>query len=157
MNVYQLKEVVTEFLALVRRGSGSSEEDEKRLALLFSALTQMPRGLVTRPDQSIFPAPPALPYQNIRDVVERRFPSFGSYDLSRQLSEITGQTSIAQGNALDDMTVIASALFVIHWRFENTSLADALVHLEQCVDSELASRLCRVQLYLQARRQGVPN
>ena len=87
-------------------------------------------------------------YSEIRVKVENRFPDLGLYNIALDVCDKIGDTQIATGDAIDDITDITLDLLRIRWRFENTSKNDALWHYELLFRTHWGRHLRNLQLYL---------
>jgi|GEM_PF-3983623 len=140
-------------LRVLRGGLDTDQDNILALVQVLDVLLAWPQGVVRLPDRSLYPAPPMPPYDVVRQMVRSRFPNYGDYDVSVYLRELTGQPAVGRGNAVEDLCVICRELFVIRWRLDNTSLLDALWHLEQGLNSGWGQHVRRLRAYW--RSQGL--
>ena len=142
-----IQELVKEFVVLVLE----RENELKDLSALIIALDKLACSLNDVSyefDETDYPEVPENDYQVIRKIVEKRFPTLGYYNTSRDVSEHLETSEIIIGDAVDDISDIVGDLLDVLWCFENTSKNDALWHFENSFRSHWGRHLRELQLYL---------
>jgi len=91
-------------------------------------------------------------YSRWRELLGKRFPRLGYYNIPSTISVNVGEAEIHTGDALDDLTDIANELSEFVWRWQNNSENDALWHLRFSYQSHWGSHLRSLQMYLYALR-----
>ena len=105
-------------------------------------------------DGKSYPDPPAKEYPLLRGKISPNFPDCGYYNVAHEISEKLAESSISVGDAIDDICDIAGDLEEVLWRWENTSVDDALWHLKESYGWHWGKHLRDLQLYLYAKEHG---
>lgn len=138
---------INNFLELVLESESESEEIEKLIQAL-DRLANLTHEIEYQYDKTDYSDSLNFEYSTIRKKVEKRFPNLGYYNIALDISENVGNSDIATGDAIDDITDITLDLLGVKWRFDNTSPDDALWHLELLFRSHWGRHLRELQLYL---------
>ena len=101
-------------------------------------------------DEKEYPESSNRDYSRWREVVGRRFPSLGFYNIPRTISENVGAAELHTGDAIDDLADIANELSEFIWRWKNNSENNALWHFRFSYESHWGSHLRSLQMYLHA-------
>lgn len=74
-----------------------------------------------------------FPYENLKENIEKNFPSFGWYNLlldchkiKYKNGEVLPEVDLVLGDPIDDITDILKDLLEVKWRFDNNSEDDAI-------------------------------
>ena len=94
-------------------------------------------------------------YDDIREVVSRNFPDLGYYNTPMEISEKIADSSLAIGDAIDDICDIARDLEEVLWCWEKTSADDALSHFNESFGYHWGKHLRDLQLYLYTNERGL--
>lgn len=143
----EVKDTIKKFLDLILNHD-SEKEDLGKLITALDELVFSVNHVEFEFDEAEYPEPPEEDYDVIRNVVEKRYPSLGFYNMPLEISEKVGETEVSIGDAIDDIADIVGDLKEVLWRFENTSVADALWHYEFSFRSHWGRHLRELQLYL---------
>jgi hypothetical protein len=103
-------------------------------------------------DENEYPNPPVRDYSQWRELIGEHFPNLGYYNTPSTISVGVGEAEMLTGDALDDLTDIASDLSKIMWLWEYTSENNALWHLRFSYETHWGSHLKCLQMYLHALR-----
>ncbi|MBI3174000.1 MAG: DUF5063 domain-containing protein [Chloroflexi bacterium] len=98
------------------------------------------------------PEVPEHNYSRWRELITKRFPNLGYYNIPNSISVSIGEADIQVGDAIDDLADIASELSEVVWRWRNNSENDALWHFRFSYESHWGSHLRNLQMYLHALR-----
>jgi len=142
-----IETVINNFLDLVLEHD-SKLEDLNELIIALDRLVITAHEIEYEFDEADYPNNSDFEYSEIRTVVAKRFPDLGLYNVALDVSEEIGNSEIATGDAIDDITDITLDLLRVRWRFENTSTNDALWHYEFSYRSHWGRHLRDLQLYL---------
>lgn len=151
----RVREVVTEFVSLIRNGSGDREEDESALERLLDELAAVRHGVRFEFDDRDHSDPPEWPFKARYALASERFPDYGYYNVAMPVTkEIAQATECVVGDAIDDIADIAGDLWHVVWAWENTSEADALWHFEGSY-YHWGQHLRELQMYLFSLKRGL--
>jgi tRNA A-37 threonylcarbamoyl transferase component Bud32 len=101
------------------------------------------------------PYPPQRDYQELRALVQKRFPVLGAYNIAESTTTKLGDSSCIVGDAVDDVADIAGDLLDVEWRWKHTSAEDALWALKESFLHHWGEHLRCLQLYLHRLRDGL--
>lgn len=138
---------INNFLDLIL-GHNSKLEDLNELIFALDRLAISSHKIEYKFDETDYPDNSSFDLSAIRKKVDKRFPDLGSYNIAIDVCEKIGESEIATGDAIDDLTDITLDLLRVRWRFENTSNNDALWHFELSFRSHWGRHLRDLQLYL---------
>ena len=144
----EIKQTIDDFLLLVEKGCGSTEENEARLKLLVDKLALAQHFATYKFDERDFAEAPRKAYQGLRKSVTAQFPNFGCYNVAEDVTQNVGEGKAIVSDALDDITDIANDLFEAKWCWENNSPEDGLWHFKFSFDSHWSNHLRELQVYL---------
>lgn len=99
-------------------------------------------------DDNKYDNAPKINYDELRKVVEKKFPKFGYYHTSdfEEPTERSGEISL--GDAIDDIVDIVADLKAVKWYFENTSRNNAIWHFVTSFRSHWGGHARELQTYL---------
>jgi len=143
-----LREIVNEFLDLLRVGRGDQEQNETDLGRLLDELALARHAVSPVWDDIDHPDPPSWPYRERMALARERFPGYGNYNVALDVTVNIGEGDRGVGDAIDDIADIAGDLHKVAWAWGNTSEADALWWFEFLFDSHFGQHLRELQLYL---------
>jgi hypothetical protein len=146
-DIYQ---AIDEFLLLIEQGKPSVEEAEEALPKLLDQLALAYHFAETAFDNNDYPDPPDDDFTALYKILGKRFPNYGYYHTC-EFSEPTKPEASYMGDAIDDIADITRELRDVHWRWKNTSEADALWHFRFMFQSHWGRHLRELQLYLYSR------
>ncbi len=147
----KIQETIKEFLDLIL----GEDTELKELDTLISALDKLAysiRFINYIFDETHYPDAPAESYSEIRECVQKKFPTLGFYNISIDISENIGETEPAVGDAFDDIADITRDLKEVMWYFENTSPDNALWNYELGYRAHWGRHLRELQLYLHDKK-----
>lgn len=130
LNKTSALEAVSLFLETI---DSQIREGAENLEHLHSALDQLLHSahfVSFNFDETEHPDPPSIAYSDLRKQIEAAFPSLGFYNTAADVSDNIGETTIAIGDAVDDLTDIVKDLKGIEWRSKHTSSSDALFYFQ---------------------------
>jgi hypothetical protein len=123
---------------------GSLEFALDKLALLYHYVGEIPD------DEKEYPESSNRDYPEWREIITKRFPHFGFYNIPSTISENIGEAELHTGDAIDDLADIANELSDFVWRWKNNSENNALWHLRFSYEIHWGSHLRSLQMYLHA-------
>lgn len=142
---------VSEFLEIVEQGKDTVEQNEKYLILALDCLALAYSSVAYKFDETDFPDPPKIDAMELRSIISKRFPNYGLYNLPCEITTKIGETEIIVGDAIDDIADITTDMQEIKWRWNNTSIDDALWHFRFGYRSHWGNHLRNLQFYLYAK------
>ena len=116
---------IKELISVVEVGTGSTEQDEKKVVYLLDFLALHmhsvdPQGGYDGEEV------PENDYPSIRKMAEERFPNWGYYNTPRDVSEKMAETELVVGDAIVDITDIVNDLKMVMLSYQNESETNAL-------------------------------
>ena len=150
----EIKQTVDEFLSLVEKGLGSSEENEAKLKLLLDKLALAQHFAIFEFDGKEYAEEPRRDYKELRTLVSARFPNYGNYNVAGDVTTKVGEAEVNVGDAIDDITDIAKDLFEAKFCWENNSPDDGLWYFKFNFDSHWSHHLRGLQIYLLNLERG---
>jgi hypothetical protein len=145
----------TEFIAAARDYLALVLERElpatDLLPLLMQSLDRLAlccHSVAVQFDERDFPDAPVHDYAQTRAIIGDRFPTLGYYNVAAEIAREIGATTVNTGDAIDDLTDIATDLRAVLWYCDNTSMDDALFHFTWSFRSHWGRHLRELQLYL---------
>ena len=142
-----IEQAIDNYLSLVLNSEEPLENLDEFIQSL-DALSYWVQLAKYQADETNYDWPPDSDYNDVRKIVEKRFPSFGYYNSVVDVSEKIGESEISIGDAIDDIVDITGDLLAAKWRFEHTSRDDAIFHLVAEFRSHWGRHLRDVQLYI---------
>jgi hypothetical protein len=106
-------------------------------------------------DDREFPDAPRINSKLTRALVEAHFPKLGHYNLADPTTRGIAGASIVVGDGIDDVAGIYSDVKEALWRWDNTSVDDALWCLTNSFGSHWGLHLRSLQYYLHILASGV--
>ncbi|MEL7168094.1 MAG: DUF5063 domain-containing protein [Bacteroidota bacterium] len=126
----------------------ADEATVRRLALLCDQLALIVPRNAPPLDEGDYEDIPERNYAQTRQRVSTRFPMLGLYNTVVDVTEQVGNTALATGDAIDDLTDIVNELQAVLWCWEHESPANALWHFWDSYHHHWGEHLRRLQLYL---------
>ena len=139
---------------VIEDGAISAEERMQRLRRSLDRLALLQHDVNYTFDERDYPDTPLKDYNAIRQLVSSRFPDLGYYNVPNSVTQDIAQTGIDVGDAIDDIADIAIELNEVLWRFDHTSIDDALWYFEFSYVSHWEHHLRELQLCLQRLSAG---
>lgn len=153
MGPQEIRKYIREYLELIENDSRSVSDNEERLPMLLDQLAFAQNFVNVEFDEAEYPDPPDFDYQKIRAETCRRFPNYGFYNEPECVSDKICQCEFLVGDAIDDIADIARDMFLIDWRWDNTSEQDALWNFKNLAFHWLDHIRC-LQWYLVHQKRG---
>jgi hypothetical protein len=144
----EIKQTIDDFLLLIEKGGGSPEQNEEKLKLLLDQLAMGQHFASYIFDEKDYPEAPEKTARNILDLVKKRFPNYGYYNVAEDVTCNVGKSGTMVGDAIDDINDIALDLIETKWNWENNSIEDGLWHLKNNFETHWGHHLRGLQLYL---------
>jgi Domain of unknown function (DUF5063) len=154
-DVSEIRRTIGDYIDLVESDSFTPEERLARLPGALDSLAVVIRDITYDFGERDYPDDPDENYQAIYQVVGRRFPTLGYYNIPVSITQDIGESKMGVGDGIDDIVDILLDLKGVLWRFKNTSLDDALWDLKQSFESHWGWHLRGLQLYLHVLKFGV--
>jgi hypothetical protein len=129
----------------------AGDDDEALLASSLHRVAASTTGIQTAFDQQDWPEPPVIGYSLRRERIVQRFPQLGYYNIAANICGSAGASEVNVGDAVDDLADIVGDLADVLWRWENTSQADALWHMQLSYRQHWGAHLRALQLHLYER------
>jgi hypothetical protein len=148
VNRDDIKNLIDEFIKFVETGSLESATRNENLAKLLDNLGLSQAYLSITFDENNYPEPPSKNQTEIRKVIAGNFPEYGYYNISITLTDQIGKAEIGLGDAIDDILDIYIDLCKVQWRWENTSIDDALWHYDNSYKAHWGEPLRNLQRYV---------
>jgi lipopolysaccharide biosynthesis regulator YciM len=154
MDNVDIKKLIDNFIEFVDAGSKQPIDRERNLMLLLDSLGLSQAYINFDFDENDYPDPPSEEEKSIRERICRNFQDYGYYNCAEEIEEKISETYIIVGDAIDDLVDIYKELSGVRWRWENTSIADALWHYDHMYRSHWGSHLRNLQLYVFNKQYG---
>jgi hypothetical protein len=126
----EIKDASREFIALIEDDAISAKEHMQRLRRSLDRLALLQHDVSYTFDERDYPDAPRKDYNAMRQLVSPHFPDLGYYNVPSCVTQEIAQTGIDVGDAIDDIADIAIELCEVLWRFNHTSIDDALWYFE---------------------------
>jgi hypothetical protein len=126
----------------------ASDDDETLLLSTLDQVAASTTSVQVEFDQRDWPEPPDVDYSLRRERVARRFSHLGYYNIASNICGEPGESGVNVGDVSDDLADILGDLSDVLWRWENTSQADAIWHLQLTYRQHWGAHLRALQLYL---------
>jgi hypothetical protein len=147
MNYKEIENTIDEFLEIIDNKLFPANEKEFIKSLDNLALsTNYLNDIVF--DETEYPDEPKLIYNEIREIINKKFPNHGYYNIPSKITEEIADAEIIVGDAIDDICDLYIDMKRIKWRFENTSQMDALWNFQFGYNSHWGWHLRDLQWYV---------
>jgi hypothetical protein len=150
----EIKQTVDDFLSLVEKGCGSTEENEVKLKVLLDKLALAQHFVTYKFDEKDYVEAPQRAYEDLRKLVTAQFPNYGYYNVAEDVTKKVGESRAIVGDAIDDIADIAGDLYEVKWCWENNSPEDGLWHFKNNFESHWSWHLRGLQIYLLNLERG---
>lgn len=150
----EIKETIDDFLLLVEKGCGSSQNNEIKLKLLLDKLAMAQDFSSCKFDEKDYAEAPQKTYNDLRALVTAQFPTYGHYNVAEDVTKNVGSGRAIVGDAIDDIADITGDLLEAKWCWENNSIEDGLWHFRNKFEMHWAQHLRELQLYLLNLERG---
>jgi Domain of unknown function (DUF5063) len=154
-NVVEIRRTIEAYVDVVESTALAPEERLARLPGALDSLAVTVRDISYVIDETDYPEVPTKDYQATYQVVGRHFPVLGYYNVAGSITQEIGKSEVLVGDAIDDIVDILLELKGVLWRFDNTSVDDALWDLNQSFQSHWGLHLRNLQLYLHVLAFGM--
>jgi hypothetical protein len=150
----EIRDAAQEFIALIEDEATSSDDRMSRLRRSLDRLAYLQHDVSYTFDERDYPDAPRKDYSATRQVVSARFPELGFYNTPDSVTQHIAETKISVGDAIDDISDIAIDLYEVLWRFDHTTVDDALWYFEFSYVSHWEYHLRELQVCLQRLASG---
>jgi len=106
-------------------------------------------------DEVDYPDAPSLDYKPVRSLAARHFPELGYYNVVHPVTQRVADASNLVGDGIDDITDILLDLKAIVWRWEHTSVDDALWNFTTSYRQHWGMHMRSLQYYLHVLLSGL--
>jgi hypothetical protein len=144
MDPLDIKATVQRFVEYV---TAPGEKSDETLLELCDAVIHVFQGIRDTFDCNGYPGYEGEEYNVLRARISLLFPLYGHYCLSAMQMDQFEPNALV-GDAFDDLTDLAIDFSEILWRFDNTSPANALWHMQNGYWSHWGFHMRNLQLYL---------
>ena len=148
MQAHSIKALADSFVALIRRGEGTTEANEAALHRLLDQLESARDCVEFDFDDRAYPEPPDWPYEARRALVCERFARYGMYDATDPARDLGHEDMTYVADAIDDIADIAGELFDVVWLWEHTSQGNALWYFHFSYGAHWGKHLRELKSYL---------
>jgi len=148
-----IKDAIDAFFEAVE-GRCEPEERHSKLRMALDRLALATHFVDFTFDGTDYPEAPKCEYNTKRQLISNAFPDLGYYNVASKISVKIGDSAADVGDAIDDICDIASDLEEVLWYWKNTSVDDALWHLDNSFTYHWGMHLRSLQLYLYAKDFG---
>lgn len=148
--VYDKKEILSVIQAYLELIENSDfPVDEKKLSLCLDNIAVMSNCLDEKIfDEKDYPEAPVIDAIWLRDMLVKKFPELGMYNLPKDVGSNISKTEILVGHAHDDLGDIYRDLKEVSWKFQNTSEEEAIWQLNWSYTHHYGAHLRNIQWYL---------
>ena len=154
MNNEEIKKLIDSFIEFVDVDAKQPIDRERNLMLLLDSLGLSQAYINFEFDEKDYPDPPMENEKLIRERITQNFQDYGFYNCAEEIEDKISKTGIIVGDAIDDLVDIYKELFEVSWRWQNTSIADALWHYDYMYRSHWGLHLRNLQLYVFNKQYG---
>ena len=147
MNFKEIENTINEFLEIIDNDLFPANENHFIKSLDNLALSTNDLDNIVF-DGTEYPDGPDLIYNEIREVVNKKFPNYGYYNIPSKITEEIAEAEIIVGDAIDDISDLYRDLKKIKWKFENTSQMDALWNFQYGYNTHWGWHLRDLQWYV---------
>jgi hypothetical protein len=150
----EIKQTIDDFLSLIEKGCGSTEENEAKLKLLLDKLALAQYFVTYKFDKKDYADAPRKTDAELRKMVTVQFPNYGYYNVAEDVTTKIGESNAIVGDAIDDIADIAKELYETKWRWDNNSPEDSLWHFKNNFEMHWGEHLRELQIYLLNLKRG---
>ena len=150
----ETRTAIDAYIDVVESTTLSADDRLARLPGVLDSLAVAVREITYEFDEADYAEKPADNYQATDQVVGGHFPTLGYYNVPGSITKELGESKVLLGDGIDDIVDILLDLKGVLWRFDNTSLDDALWHLNHDYQSHWGRHLRDLQLYLYVLASG---
>jgi hypothetical protein len=154
-DVVELRRAIEAYVDVVESLTLTPEDRLARLPAALDLLAVAVCDIRYDFDEAEYPDDPSEDFQAIYKIVGRRFPSLGYYNTASSITREIGESKVLVGDGIDDIVDILLDLKGVLWRFDNTSVDDALWHLNHDYQYHWGWHLRNLQLYLHVLGSGM--
>lgn len=154
MDNVHIKKLIDDFIEFVDVASKQPIDRERSMMLLLDSLGLSQAYISFEFDEDDYPDPPSEQEESIRNRICENFEDYGYYNCVEEVENKIAETDIIVGDAIDDLVDIYKELSKVQWRWENTSVADALWHYDHMYRAHWGSHLRNLQLYVFNKQYG---
>lgn len=140
-------EAITQYLSVLESAVADDDAIENLMASL-DTLASLCHNLDFQSDEQDYPEPPEYDHVRTMEVVRKRFPSLGFYNVAGEISGNISEGDLHVGDSISDIAEIADDLNEVLWYFENTSKDNALFYFELGYRTHWGRHMRELQLYL---------
>jgi hypothetical protein len=151
---HDIKDAIDEFFSCIEAEGVEPDERIRRLQRALDRLAFLQHDISVHFDDRDYPDPPDVDSDALRRLISRGFPELGYYNIPDCVTQDIAATEILVGDAIDDVADIARELADIRWRWEHTSVDDALWNFQNMYFLHWEAHLRQLQLFLQRLRRG---
>ena len=148
MTKKQVRQAILEFIDFFEKRQNLRESDAEHLSLVLDRIALASHFSECTFDTKNYPDPPENETKNFRDLIEKKFPTYGYYNIPEKIVNEIADSKILVGDAIDDICDILKDMRDIAWRWENNSEEDALWHFNFGYSSHWGEHLRCLQLYI---------
>jgi hypothetical protein len=148
VNQDDIKNLIDEFIKFVEFGSLEPTTRNRNLMKFLDNLGLSQAYLSITFDENNYSEPPRKNQTELRKVIEKNFPEYGYYNVALTVTDKIGEAEIGVGDAIDDIVDIYIDLCEVQWRWENTSIDDALWHYNNSYKAHWGEHLRDLQRYV---------
>lgn len=150
----QIRTAIAEFISIIEDDTISPENRMLCLRRSLDQLAFLHHDVSYAFDDKDYPDTPRKDYQTLRQLVSSRFSELGYYNVPSSIIQHIGDADIHVADATDDITDIARDLYDVQWRWQNTSVDDALWYFTNSYFTHWEEHLRGLQLCLQRLAAG---
>jgi hypothetical protein len=150
----QIRTAIAEFIRVIEDTAVSQENRILRLRRSLDQLALLQHDVSYAFDDRDYSDTPRKDYQTLRELVSSRFPELGHYNVPSSTTQRLSDAEMHVGDAIDDITDITLDLYDVQWRWEHTSVDDALWYFTNSYLTHWEEHLRDLQLYLQRLAAG---
>jgi hypothetical protein len=150
----EIKGAIDDFIDCVEHDGIAPEERLKRLKRCLDHLALLQHDVAYKFDERNFPAAPDAGHDALRKLVSSHFPELGYYNIPSVVTQQIAAAKIDVADAIDDVVDITRELYEVRWRWDNTSVDDALWYFQDMYFHHWESHLRGLQLCLQRLLSG---
>jgi len=150
----EIRDAIGEFIALIETDALPAEDRMQRLRRSLDRLALLQHDVSYQFDERDYPDTPRRDYDALRRLVSERFPELGYYNVPSSVTQHVAEADMHVADGIDDVTDIARDLYDVQWRWEHTSVDNALWYFTNSYSTHWEEHLRELQLCLQRLAAG---
>jgi hypothetical protein len=150
----EIKDAIDGFIALVEDDAIPAEDRLQRLRRALDHLALLQHDVTYTFDEGEYPDAPDIDFNALRQLVSKHFPELGYYNMPSSITQHISAADMDVADAIHDIADITRELYEVRWRWEHTSVDDAIWYFKDMYLHHWEAHLRELQLCLQRLLSG---